>query len=93
MKISLYKACHSFVKENIEDKAYWGYYVEKMAGRSCSEIQKYFGVYAHDDWAININAIYCKACLNKIVDIKDLKIKPEKMKEFLFWYIRKGFGK
>jgi hypothetical protein len=48
-------------------------------------IEKYIG--ERDKLFKGDACIYCK---KKTVDISELKIKPEKLSEFIFWFINKG---
>lgn len=78
MKLNLKKVCSVFVGASYRD-ASWSYYT--YLPDSCPAITKHFGVK---------DIKRCEDCVNKIIELKDVKIKPEKMNEFLFWYIKSG---
>lgn len=85
MKLSIYKACISMVHLGFASQGDWKIFVSEKTRNDCVNIQTIYNVK-------NKNGS-CDDCEKKIVDIKELGIKPEMMKEFMFWLIKKWGNK
>lgn len=85
MKLSLLRVCNAFFDSG--RNAPWEFFTNikelKSYAEDCENIYKKFF-----NPIPKMEQIDCSLCKNKIIDISELDIKPERMKEFLFWYIK-----
>lgn len=85
MKVNLAKACWSFYDITYKDGGYWVSYVDlKGIRNNCTVISLMLGF---DDFCKN-KEDKCKTCKETDIDIERLKIKPDKMKDFIYYYIK-----
>lgn len=84
MKITVKDFCYTCERD-------WGRFssfVSVRCGGKTSFIYKTFGVGGYDYSPKSVYDEHCESCSTKLFDIKEFKIPKEKMKDFVFQYIK-----